>query len=204
MTPDLRKKMGKAAVKLAENVKYENAGTVEFLMDERGDYYFIEMNTRIQVEHPVTEMVYGVDLVKEQIRVAAGEKLSFEQKRLEPRGVAIEVRINAEDPYENFRPSPGQVELFYAPGGYGVRVDSHVYSGYVIPPFYDSMIGKLIAHGKNRREALDRMTRMLDETIIRGIKTTIPFCKSVLLEPDFRRGRFSTAFVDQVLTKKRA
>ncbi len=204
MTDDLRKKMGKAAVKLAENVKYENAGTVEFLMDEKGNYFFIEMNTRIQVEHAVTEEVYGVDLVKEQIRVAAGEKLSFEQKKLEARGVAIEVRINAEDPYENFRPSPGMVELFYAPGGYGVRVDSHVYSGYVIPPHYDSMIGKLIAFGKTRREALDRMTRMLDETIIRGIKTTIPFCKSVLLEPDFRRGRFSTAFVDQILTKKRA
>ncbi|MBV9464059.1 MAG: acetyl-CoA carboxylase biotin carboxylase subunit [Verrucomicrobiae bacterium] len=202
MTDDLRKKMGKAAIKLAEAAKYENAGTVEFLLDEKGNFYFIEMNTRIQVEHPVTEEVYGVDLVKEQIRVAAGQKLSFEQKNLVPRGHAIECRINAEDPYQKFRPCPGQIELFYPAGGYGVRVDSHAYSGYVIPPHYDSMIGKLVVFGKTRREALDRMSRVLDETIVRGIKTTVPFCKSIMLEPDFRAGKFGTAFVDQLLGGK--
>jgi acetyl-CoA carboxylase biotin carboxylase subunit len=202
VTADLRKRMGKAAIRLAEAVKYENAGTIEFLVDEKGNFYFMEMNTRIQVEHPVTEEVYGIDLIREQIRIAAGEPLGKDMDDLVPKRHAIEMRINAEDPFNNFRPSPGKVDLFYAPGGLGVRLDSHVYSGYTIPPHYDSMIAKLIVYGKDRRTALDRMSRALDEFIIRGIKTTVPLGQLIFKDPDFRRGRYSTHFVEQFMSQK--
>ncbi|MDD2710928.1 MAG: acetyl-CoA carboxylase biotin carboxylase subunit [Verrucomicrobiae bacterium] len=199
LTPDLRKRMGKAAVRLAENIGYGSAGTMEFLVDNKGNFYFLEMNTRIQVEHTVTEEVYDVDLVKLQIRMAAGEKLPFSQGDIAPHGHAIECRINAEDPANNFRPCPGSVELFHPPGGHGVRIDSHVYSGYIIPSNYDSMIGKLVTYGHDRIEALDRMSRALDECLIRGIKTTIPLQKTILRDPDFRRGRYSLDFVNNLL-----
>jgi acetyl-CoA carboxylase biotin carboxylase subunit len=202
ITSDLRKKMGKAAIKLAEYVKYENAGTLEFLVDEKGNFYFMEMNTRIQVEHPVTEMVYGVDLVREQIKIAAGETLGKEYDDLKPLGHAMEFRINAEDPFDDFRPSPGRVEFYYAPGGPGIRLDSHVYTGYTIPPYYDSMIGKLIAFGKDRRMVIDRLHRAMTETLISGIKTTIPLGKNILKDPEFRRGRYSTGFVASLLDPK--
>jgi acetyl-CoA carboxylase biotin carboxylase subunit len=196
ITPATRKAMGRAAIKLAHAVEYENAGTLEFLVDDKQNYYFMEMNTRIQVEHPVTEEVYGVDLVKEQIKIAFGEKLSKDYDDLRPLKHAIEFRINAEDPFNDFRPSPGKIELFYAPGGHGIRWDSHVYAGYSVPPFYDSMIGKLIAFGSDRAIAMDRMSRALDEFIIRGIKTTVPIGQAILKDPDFRRGRYSTHFVE--------
>jgi len=196
ITPATRKAMGRAAIKLAQAVEYENAGTMEFLVDDKQNFYFMEMNTRIQVEHPVTEEVYGVDLVKEQIRIAFGEKLSKDFDDLQPQKHAIEMRINAEDPFNDFRPSPGRIELFYAPGGHGIRWDSHVYSGYSVPPYYDSMIGKLIAFGSDRATAMDRMSRALDEFIIRGIKTTVPIGQAILKDPDFRRGRYTTHFVE--------
>lgn len=199
ISPSLRKQMGKAAVRLAESVKYSNAGTIEFLVDGHGNFYFLEMNTRIQVEHPVTEEVYNVDLVKLQLQIAQGEKLPFDQSSLVPKGHAIECRINAEDPANNFRPSPGRLDLFYPPGGRGIRVDSHAYSGYTIPPNYDSMIGKIIAFGHNRKEALDRMNRALSETIIMGAKTTIPLQKQVLRDADFRRGQYNLEFLDKML-----
>jgi acetyl-CoA carboxylase biotin carboxylase subunit len=196
ITPATRKAMGRAAIKLAHAVEYENAGTLEFLVDDKQNYYFMEMNTRIQVEHPVTEEVYGVDLVKEQIKIAFGEKLSKDFDDLRPLKHAIEMRINAEDPFNDFRPSPGKIELFYAPGGHGIRWDSHVYSGYTVPPHYDSMIGKLIAFGSDRTTAMDRLSRALDEFIIRGIKTTVPIGQAILKDPDFRRGRYTTHFVE--------
>ena len=196
ITPATRKAMGRAAIKLAQAVEYENAGTMEFLVDDKQNFYIKEMNTRIQVEHPVTEEVYGVDLVKEQIRIAFGEKLSKDFDDLQPQKHAIEMRINAEDPFNDFRPSPGRIELFYAPGGHGIRWDSHVYSGYSVPPYYDSMIGKLIAFGSDRATAMDRMSRALDEFIIRGIKTTVPIGQAILKDPDFRRGRYTTHFVE--------
>jgi len=199
MTSDLRKKMGKAAIKAAEAVEYVNAGTIEFLLDAQGNYFFIEMNTRIQVEHPVTEEVTGIDLVKEQIRIAAGEELGYDQKDIEFTKASVECRINAEDPFNNFQPSPGRIEFLATPGGHGVRVDTHVYGGYVIPSNYDSMIAKLICYGRDRRTALDRMARALDEFMIRGIKTTIPLHKLILKDPNFRRGRYSTAFVERLL-----
>jgi acetyl-CoA carboxylase biotin carboxylase subunit len=199
LTGDLRKKMGKAAVKAAEAVRYINAGTVEFLLDAHGDFYFIEMNTRIQVEHPVTEEVTGIDIVKEQIRIAAGEELGYDQKDIQFQKASIECRINAEDPFNNFQPCPGPIDFLCVPGGHGVRVDTHVYAGYVIPPHYDSMIAKLICYGRDRRTALDRMARALDEFMIRGIKTTIPLHKLILKDPNFRRGRYSTAFVERLL-----
>jgi acetyl-CoA carboxylase biotin carboxylase subunit len=199
LTGDLRKKMGKAAVKAAEAVDYVNAGTVEFLLDATGEFYFIEMNTRIQVEHPVTEEVTGIDIVKEQIRVAAGEELGYDQKDIQFQKCAVECRINAEDPFNNFQSSPGRIEFLHVPGGHGVRVDTHVYAGYVIPPHYDSMIAKLVCYGRDRRVALDRMARALDEFIIRGIKTTIPLHKLMLKDPNFRRGRYSTNFVERLL-----
>jgi acetyl-CoA carboxylase biotin carboxylase subunit len=202
ITPATRKAMGRAAIKLAEAVKYENAGTMEFLVDDKQNFYFMEMNTRIQVEHPVTEEVYGVDLVKEQIKIAFGEKLSKDFDDLRPLKHAIEMRINAEDPFNDFRPSPGKIELFYAPGGHGIRWDSHVYAGYVVPPHYDSMIGKLIAFGSDRTTAMDRMSRALDEMIVRGIKTTVPIGQAILKDPDFRRGRYSTHFVEAFLKQK--
>jgi acetyl-CoA carboxylase biotin carboxylase subunit len=202
MTAALRKKMGRSAVKLAEQVGYEGAGTVEFLVDNEGNYYFMEMNTRIQVEHPVTEEVYEVDLIKEQILVAAGEHLSKSFDDLQPRRHAIEFRINAEDPFRNFIPSPGLIELYYAPGGHGVRMDSHVYGGYNIPPYYDSMIGKCIAYGKDRKTAVQRLHRALSETIVKGIATTIPFGKMILDDPEFKRGKYSTTFVANMLEKQ--
>ena len=199
---DLRKRMGKAAIKLAEAVQYENAGTMEFLVDNAGHYYFLEMNTRIQVEHPVTEEVYGVDLVKEQIKIAAGERLSSDMENLRPLRHAIEFRINAEDPANDFRPSPGTINLYYPPGGIGIRMDSHIYGGYSIPPFYDSMIGKLIAVGPDRATAVARMQRALDETIIRGVKTTIPLGQRIVRDQDFRRGKYSTHFLERFFERK--
>jgi len=204
ITPAVRKAMGKAAIKLAHAVEYENAGTLEFLVDEKMNFYFMEMNTRIQVEHPVTEEVYGVDLVKEQIRIAFGERLSKDFDDLQPQKHAIEMRINAEDPFNDFRPSPGKIELFYAPGGHGIRWDSHVYAGYTVPPYYDSMIGKLIAFGHDRATAMDRMSRALDEMIVQGIKTTVPIGQAILKDPDFRRGRYSTHFVEGFLKQRQS
>jgi len=201
ISPELREKMGAEAVKAAKAVNYENAGTVEFLVDDKGDFYFIEMNTRIQVEHPVTEEVTGIDLIKEQIRIAAGEKLSFKQEDITFNMHAIECRINAEDPRRNFAPSPGTISLYYTPGGHGVRVDSHVYGGYVIPPHYDSMIGKLITYGKDRQTAIDRMYRALSEYLIRGIKTTIPFSKVIMQDPVFRSGQATTKFVEEFVAR---
>ena len=201
LTSDLRKRMGKAAVRAAEAAEYENAGTIEFIVDAKGEFYFIEMHTRIQVEHPVTEEVTGIDLIKEQIRIAAGEKLNLDQKDIEFRGHAIECRINAEDPARNFIPSPGTIGLYYAPGGHGVRVDSHVYSGYTIPSYYDSMIGKLIAYGDTRKTALERMYRALSEYLIRGIKTTIPLHKAILSDPIFIAGKATTAYLEEFLSR---
>jgi acetyl-CoA carboxylase biotin carboxylase subunit len=199
LTGDLRKKMGKAAVRAAESVKYVNAGTIEFLLDEQGNFYFIEMNTRIQVEHPVTEEVTGIDIVKEQLRIAAGEELGYSQKEIQFTKAAIECRINAEDPFHNFQPCPGTIEFMHTPGGHGVRVDTHMYGGYSIPPHYDSMIAKLICYGRDRRTALERMTRALDEFIVRGIKTTVPLHQLILKDPNFRRGRYSTSFIERLL-----
>lgn len=196
---DLRKKMGKAAIRLAELAHYTSAGTVEFIVDEQGQFYFLEVNKRIQVEHPITEEVTGVDLVKQQILVALGEPLRMSQGDVVLKGHAIECRINAEDPFDNFRPSPGRIEMYYAPGGPGVRVDSHVYAGYTIPSNYDSLIGKLVTFGKDRRDAMDKMSRALSEYMITGIKTTIPFEQAILQDPNFRRGVYSTNFVEQLL-----
>jgi len=198
---DLRKKMGKAAIKIAELAQYSNAGTVEFIVDDQGGFYFLEVNKRIQVEHPVTEEVTGIDLVRQQIMIAMGEPLKLSQGDIHARGHAIECRINAEDPYDDFRPSPGRIDMYYAPGGHGVRVDSHAYAGYAIPSNYDSMIGKLVTYGKDRREAIARMSRALSEYLITGIKTTIPFEQAVLQDPDFRRGVYSTGFIEQLLRR---
>src|ERR1041384_1382285 len=200
---DLRKKMGKAAVRLAEVAKYTSAGTVEFIVDDRGDYYFLEVNKRVQVEHPITEEVTGVDIVKLQLLIAMGEPLRISERDVTFKGHAIECRINAEDPFDDFRPSPGRIEMYYAPGGRGVRVDSHAYAGYTIPPHYDSMIGKLITWGKDRREAMDRMNRALGEYMVTGIKTTIPFQLAILQDPNFRRGVYSTNFIEQLLNGPR-
>ncbi len=196
---DLRKKMGRAAVKIAEEAHYTNAGTVEFIVDDAGNFYFLEVNKRIQVEHPITEEVTGIDLVKQQIMIAMGEPLRISEKDLVMRGHAIECRINAEDPFDDFRPSPGRIEMYYAPGGRGVRVDSHAYAGYTIPSHYDSMIGKLITYGRDRRDAMDKMSRALSEYLITGIKTTIPFEQAILQDPNFRRGVYSTNFIEQLL-----
>jgi acetyl-CoA carboxylase biotin carboxylase subunit len=196
---DLRKKMGKAAVRLAEVAHYTNAGTVEFLVDDTGSFYFLEMNKRIQVEHPITEEVTGLDLVRLQIMIAMGEPLRLTEKDITFRGHAIECRINAEDPFDDFRPCPGRIEMYYAPGGRGVRLDSHVYAGYTIPPNYDSMIGKLITYGRDRRDAMDKMSRALSEYMITGIKTTIPFELAILQDPNFRRGVYSTNFIEHLL-----
>lgn len=199
----LREKMGKAAVRIAETAHYTNAGTVEFIVDDHGNFYFLEVNKRIQVEHPITEEVTGYDLVKLQIMIAMGEPLKLSEKDVQFRGHAIECRINAEDPFDDFRPSPGRIEMYYAPGGRGVRVDSHAYAGYSIPPHYDSMIGKLITYGKDRREAMDKMSRALSEYMITGIKTTIPFELAILQDPNFRRGVYSTNFVETLLSGAR-
>ncbi|MBM3839487.1 MAG: acetyl-CoA carboxylase biotin carboxylase subunit [Verrucomicrobia bacterium] len=196
---DLRKRMGKAAIRLAEMAHYTNAGTVEFIVDDHGNFYFLEVNKRIQVEHPITEEVTGIDLIKQQILISMGEPLRLSQSDINIKGHAIECRINAEDPFDDFLPSPGRIEMYYSPGGRGVRLDSHAYAGYVIPPHYDSMIGKLITYGKDRREAMDRMSRALSEYIITGVKTTIPFEQAILQDPNFRRGVYSTNFIDQLL-----
>ncbi len=199
----LRKDMGKAAVKIAELAHYTNAGTVEFLVDDKGKFYFLEVNKRIQVEHPITEEVTGVDLVRAQIMIAMGEPLKLSQSDIQFKGHAIECRINAEDPFDDFRPSPGRVEMYYQPGGRGTRVDSHVYAGYTIPSHYDSMIGKLITYGKDRTEAMDRMSRALGEYMITGPRTTISFQQAILQDPNFRRGVYSTGFIEQLLTGAR-
>ena len=195
----LRDKIGKAAVRIAEAARYTNAGTVEFIVDDNGNYYFLEVNKRIQVEHPVTEEVTGIDLVRYQIELAMGEPLRHSQGDIEIKGHAIECRINAEDPFGDFRPSPGRIEMYYQPGGRGVRVDTHAYAGYSIPPTYDSMIGKLIVKGADRREAIDRMNRALNEFMITGVKTTIGFQQAIMQDPNFRRGVYSTNFVEQFL-----
>jgi acetyl-CoA carboxylase biotin carboxylase subunit len=195
----LREKMGKAAIRIAEVAHYTNAGTVEFIVDDQGNFYFLEVNKRIQVEHPITEEVTGYDLVRLQLMIAMGEPLKLSEKDVQFRGHAIECRINAEDPFDDFRPSPGRIEMYYAPGGRGVRVDSHAYAGYSIPPHYDSMIGKLITYGKDRRDAMDKMSRALSEYMITGIKTTIPFEQAILQDPNFRRGVYSTNFVETLL-----
>ncbi len=197
----IRRSMINAAIKGAKLVNYKSAGTIEFLLDSDGKFYFMEMNTRIQVEHPVTEMVTGIDLLKEQIKVAAGEKLSV-PKELKLRGHAIECRINAEDPENNFRPSPGTITYFHTPGGPGIRVDTHAYAQYQVPPYYDSLIAKIIAHGKDRKEALVRMQRGLEEFIIEGIKTTIPFHLRILKDPDFQNGDFDTRFIEKFIEKQ--
>lgn len=198
---NLRQKMGKAAVKAAQSINYVGAGTVEFLVDAHGNFYFMEMNTRIQVEHPVTEMVTGLDLIAEQIRIAQGEKLSFRQKDVEIRGHAIECRINAEDPDQDFRPQPGRISGYLPPGGPGVRMDSHVYTDYEIPPYYDSLIGKLIVWGPTRDAAIKRMKRALRECAITGVKTTIGFHQKILENPAFLAGDVYTNFVQQHLIK---
>jgi len=199
-----RTAMCRAAVKLCQAVRYENAGTLEFLVDDDGNFYFMEMNTRIQVEHPVTEEVWGIDLVRQQILVAAGEPLPDQADAFTPRGHAIEVRVNAEDPFNDFRPSPGRISGLYLPGGPGIRIDSHIHAGYTIPPYYDSLVAKIIAHGDNRGHAISRLARALDEFRIEGIKTTVPIASLILKDPDFRRGRYSTAFLEKLLAKTKS
>ncbi len=199
LTPELRQEMGDAAVRAAQSINYVGAGTVEFLLDGQGNYYFMEMNTRIQVEHPVTEMITGLDLIAEQIRIAQGEPLSFTQGDIQLRGHAIECRINAEDPSHNFRPAPGRISGYLPPGGIGVRMDSHVYTDYEIPPYYDSLVGKLIVWGPDRPTAILRMKRALRECAITGLATTIPFHQQVLEHPQFLKGEIYTNFVAQMM-----
>ncbi len=194
MTDELRERMGTAAIKAAQAINYESVGTVEFLVDKHRNFYFMEMNTRIQVEHCVTEEVINYDLIKEQVKIAAGEKIIG--KAYYPQMHAIECRINAEDPYNDFRPSPGKITVLHQPGGHGVRVDSHVYAGYVIPPYYDSMIAKLIAVAQTRKEAIDTMSRALSEYVIEGVKTTIPFHQQLMKDENFRTGNFTTKFLE--------
>lgn len=195
ITSELREQMGKIAVKAAKAVNYENAGTIEFLLDKDKNYYFIEMNTRIQVEHPITEAVTGIDLIKQQIKIAAGEELSFKQKDIKIKGHAIECRINAENPKKGFRPSPGKIETLIIPGGFGVRIDSAVYQGYTIPSVYDSMIAKLIVHSNDRDNAINKMKRALGEFIIEGIDTNIDFQYEIMNNENFKSGEFDTAFI---------
>lgn len=194
MTDELRERMGAAAVKAAQAINYESVGTIEFLVDKNRDFYFMEMNTRIQVEHCVTEEVTNFDLIKEQIKIAAGEPISG--RHYYPEMHAIECRINAEDPYNDFRPSPGKISVLHQPGGHGIRIDSHVYAGYVIPPYYDSMIAKIIAVARTRKEAIDTMSRALSEYVIEGVKTTIPFHQQLMKNEDFIKGNFTTKFLD--------
>ena len=198
----LRKRMGEAAIRCAKSIGYVNAGTIEFLLDEDKSFYFMEMNTRIQVEHPVTEAVTGIDLVKEQIRIAYGERIHIKQEDIHHNGHAIECRIIAEDPDNDFMPSPGRINTLNLPGGYGVRLDTHIYQGYEISPYYDSMIGKLICHGANRSEAINVCKRALDEFVIEPIKTTIPFHRKVMNNTAFLRGKYSTDFVDRLFEVK--
>ncbi|MFN3649680.1 MAG: acetyl-CoA carboxylase biotin carboxylase subunit [Armatimonadota bacterium] len=199
LTPELRSAMGQAAVRAAQAVNYRGAGTVEFLLDG-SNFYFMEMNTRIQVEHPVTEMVTGIDLVREQLRVAAGERLSFRQEDVQIRGHAIEIRLTAEDPDRGFQPSAGQITHLVLPGGFGVRVDSHAYAGYSVPPYYDSLIGKIIVWGENREAALARAERCLAETQVEGIATTLPFYRRLFKDPQFRAGDVTTNFIRKRMT----
>ncbi len=199
ITPSIRRAMTRAALKLAQEVGYVNAGTIEFLLDKDNNFYFIEMNTRIQVEHTVTEMVYGVDLIKEQIRIAAGERLSLDQRALQPRGHAIECRINAEDPTSGFKPTPGVIGFCVLPGGPNVRIDSHIYSGYTVPRHYDSLLAKLLAWGADRTAAIGTMRRALDEFTIEGVATTLPFHKHVMHHPKFVNGTFGNHFADEVV-----
>jgi acetyl-CoA carboxylase biotin carboxylase subunit len=194
MTPELRELMGEAAIKAGSSINYEGVGTVEFLVDKHRNFYFMEMNTRIQVEHCVTEEVVNFDLIKEQIKIAAGHKISG--RNYYPTMHAIECRINAEDPYNDFRPSPGKITVLHTPGGHGVRVDSHVYAGYVIPPYYDSMIGKLITVAQTREEAIATMYRALSEYVVEGVKTTIPFHLQLMQNEDFKKGNFTTKFLE--------
>jgi len=196
MTEELRRRMGESAVAGARGVEYRGAGTIEFLVDEKRNFYFMEMNTRIQVEHPITEEAYEVDLVQDQIRVALGEKLTYRQEDIQPKWVAIECRINAEDVEKDFRPTPGKIEAIHVPGGPGVRVDKAVYAGYVIPPFYDSMIAKLIARGRTREEALAKMRHSLDLFIVQGVPTTISFHREIFDHPDFVAGNYDTSFLE--------
>jgi acetyl-CoA carboxylase biotin carboxylase subunit len=196
LNEDLRNAMGNAAVKVAKAIKYNSVGTVEFLLAEDNNFYFMEMNTRIQVEHGVSEIITGIDLLKEQIAIAAGEKLSFTQEQVKINGCAIECRINAEDPAKNFIPTPGKINNYIAPGGIGIRVDSAVYTGYTIPPYYDSMVSKVIAWGRTREEAISRMKRALDEFVIDGVKTTIPFHTKLMDNETFRKGNFNTKFLE--------
>jgi acetyl-CoA carboxylase biotin carboxylase subunit len=197
VSPELRDKMGTVAAKAAAKVGYTNAGTMEFLVDQQGRFYFMEINTRIQVEHPVTEEVYGLDIVQLQLEIAAGEKLRLKQSELRPRGHAIECRINAEDPAREFAPEAGLLAEFVPPGGPGIRVDTHAHQGYRMPPFYDSLLGKVIAHGPDRTSAIARMCRALEEFRVSGLKTTIPFHLRVLRDPIFLDGRADTSYVDK-------
>ncbi len=199
---ELRKRMGETAVLGAAAVGYRGAGTIEFLVNGDGNFYFMEMNTRIQVEHPVTEELTGIDIVTEQIKIASGERMELAQSDIQFRGHVIECRINAEDPSKGFRPAPGQITVFHQPGGHGIRVDTHAYSQYVIPPFYDSMIGKLIVRGKDRAEAIAKTLTALDEFIIEGIPSTIDFHKLILSHPDFVSGRFDTSFIEKNLGRE--
>jgi len=196
MTPKLREKMGNDAVRGAKAIDYVGAGTIEMLLDEDGSYYFMEMNTRIQVEHPVTEMITGVDLVKEQIRVAAGEKLSIKEMPA-LRGHVIECRVNAEDPARNFQPSPGRIDVFHPPGGPGVRIDTHIYAGYTVPPYYDSLLAKVICQGRDRAEAVKRMQVALESFVLEGVTTTIPFLARVMQNPRFQSGKIDTKFLER-------
>lgn len=198
VTPEIREKLGQSAVAGAKKINYRGAGTIEFLLDSDGNFYFMEMNTRIQVEHPVTEFVTQIDIVKEQIRIADGNPLRFRQEDIKLNGHAIEVRINAEDPFNNFSPSPGKVTSFHVPGGFGVRVDTHVYAGYVIPPFYDSLLAKLIVWGETRQEAISTMKRALREFIVEGVKTTIPLHQKTMDSPIFASGKFDTSFIESI------
>jgi acetyl-CoA carboxylase biotin carboxylase subunit len=199
----LRKAMGKAAIEAARAVNYDNAGTIEFLLDERGKYYFLELNSRIQVEHPVTEEVTGIDLVKEQIRLAAGERLGFTQRDVNINGWSIECRIFAEDPDNGFAPCPGQITQFNVPGGPGIRIDTHVCEGYTVPPYYDPLLAKVIAWGRDRDEALKRAVRAMEETVIEGVRNTVPLTLRILRDRRFRGGNINTSFVESsILTKK--
>ncbi|WP_097027719.1 acetyl-CoA carboxylase biotin carboxylase subunit [Clostridium peptidivorans] len=199
MTEELRSKMGEAAVKAAKYVNYKNAGTIEFLVDKHMNFYFMEMNTRIQVEHPITEFITGVDLIKEQIKIASGEKLKFSQEDVEIKGHSIEFRVNAEDPSKNFMPCPGRIDGLFMPGGLGVRVDSAIYEGYTISPYYDSMIGKLIVYGKDRNEAINKMRRALGEFLIEGLTTNIEYAFKIIDNEEFSKGNYDTGFVSRNL-----
>ncbi len=200
LNADIRKRFGKAALRAVEAVNYRNAGTIEFLYDQKTqNFYFMEMNTRIQVEHPITEQITGIDLIKEQLRVASGEKLSFSQKDLEITGHSIEFRVNAENPYRDFAPSPGKITFINMPGGPGVRVDSHAYSGYTVSPHYDSMIAKIIVTGKNRKDAISRMSRALSEFMIEGCATTVPLGQALMADARFERGEYTTAFLENFI-----